>query len=152
MASIGLQLSPTPPNEETAAARHAAEVKEIPGILLVDDDVVSTAARKMILELRFHCRVETAPNALDGLQKMKLSSFDLLITDFHMQPLNGFQFAAVTRTLWPLMPIMMLTGDSSVPPDACSCVDALVLKGNAPEFFLESVAVLLPHMPMKDRN
>jgi len=107
-------------------------------VLLVDDDPISTEARKAILERKLGCKVTIAAGAWDAIVEMSRSNFDLLITDFHMPGINGFQLVLVVRAIWRL-PIMMLTGDSAVPDYAREEVDEFIEKGLPPEIFIERV-------------
>src|SRR5215471_21423926 len=85
------------------------------GILLVDDDVLRTEITKVVLASKFPQGVHVVHDAWSAVEKLASSSFELLVTDFHMPHINGFQLARVVKALWPEVPILMLTGDSSVP-------------------------------------
>ena len=54
--------------------------------------------------------VDTAANGAEGLQKLSVRPFDLVITDRAMPHMNGDQFATAVRALYPDMPLILLTG------------------------------------------
>ena len=79
--------------------------------LIVDD---YPACREVISQqlnyLGFHCI--QADQANDGLLILKNHHIDLVITDEFMPNINGRQFASMISQQYPLVKIMILTGDS----------------------------------------
>src|SRR5262249_11071177 len=114
-----------------------------PLILLVDDDTCGTQGRKAILEMAFPCTVRTAPRGRAALPELASFRFDLVILDYHMPEMNGLELARIIRRIRPTLPMMMLSGDSSVPDEAKEAVDEFVEKGWPPEIFVSAVARLL---------
>lgn len=53
-------------------------------ILLVDDELAILLTLKAILEMH-HFEVETASSAKEGAQKLKVSTYDMVITDMRME-------------------------------------------------------------------
>jgi len=78
-------------------------------ILLVDDNNVSRGAFAKILRLHGHDVMEAA-DAREGLDMLGNLHFDLVITDFVMPDISGFQFIAQIRQGWPRTPILLMSG------------------------------------------
>jgi CheY-like chemotaxis protein len=78
-------------------------------ILLVDDNNVSRQAFAKILRLHGH-EVMEAANAAEGLDILDDIRFDLVITDFVMPDISGFQLIAHIRQKWPHTPILLMSG------------------------------------------
>jgi CheY-like chemotaxis protein len=78
-------------------------------ILLVEDNKVSREACAKILRLHGH-EVMEAATASEGLEILGNLPVDLVITDFVMPDISGFQLIAQVRQKWPRMPILLLSG------------------------------------------
>lgn len=78
-------------------------------ILLVDDNNVSRQAFAKILRLHGH-EVMEAATAAEGLGILGDIRFDLVITDFVMPDISGFQLIAQIRQKWPHTPILLMSG------------------------------------------
>lgn len=79
-------------------------------ILLVDDDNHDGAmARRHVLE-ELGYRVVSAGCGSDALDAAEQESFDLVITDYKMSPINGVELIAKLRENNFRKPIIMLTG------------------------------------------
>ena len=83
-------------------------------VLVVDD---SQTIRQMIaFTLKsIHCTVVDAVDGVEGLQKAKLTNFDLVLTDQNMPKMTGIEFIAELRKLsqYKTVPVLMLTTESS---------------------------------------
>ena len=82
-------------------------------VLFVDDerplrDVVSRLLTRRGLD------VTTAGDAVSAVEMLRDQSFDLVLTDFHMPDMDGFELLAHVREHYPDVPAIMLTGQSSV--------------------------------------
>jgi DNA-binding response OmpR family regulator len=82
-------------------------------ILCIDDEALELSIRKMVLESAGYV-VFTATNAAKGLEMFKAHHIDLVITD-HLHGLTGKAFAAKLRHLVPRLPIMILSGETTLP-------------------------------------
>jgi CheY-like chemotaxis protein len=78
-------------------------------ILLVEDNKVSREACAKLLRLHGY-EVMEAANASEGLDILGRFSFDLVITDFVMPNISGFQLIAQIRQQWPRTPILLMSG------------------------------------------
>jgi len=65
-------------------------------ILLVDDSLIARAVEKSIFE-SIGFIVDTAIDGLDGLEKLKMQSYDMIVTDLEMPRLDGFGFVRRIR-------------------------------------------------------
>jgi CheY-like chemotaxis protein len=99
---------------------HAAEsepevIKLLPkppgalAILAVDDEASIREVLVVVLSEDGH-KVESAANGPEGLKKLSVHPFDVVITDRAMPLMNGDQFATAVRALYPDMPVILLTG------------------------------------------
>ena len=78
-------------------------------ILLVDDNNVSREAFAKILRLHGHDTMEAA-DASEALSILGNIHFDLVITDFVMPNMSGFQLITKIRQNWPRTKIMLVSG------------------------------------------
>ena len=86
-------------------------------VLLVDDDIlVSMGAADMLLDLG-----HSVTEARSGLQALKLlesdSLFDVVVTDYAMPGMNGFELAHRIKERNPKLPIVLATGYAELPAD-----------------------------------
>ena len=78
-------------------------------ILLVDDNPDGVMARRSVLE-ELGYRVVTAGCGSDALKSIEETSFDLVITDYRMSPVDGLELIAGLRNRDYRNPIILLTG------------------------------------------
>ena len=80
-------------------------------IVLVDDDHSMRRTTQLILE-ELGYEVEAYSNALDALETMARDRrpIALLVTDYDMPGLTGFEFAKVVRAERPEVPILLSSG------------------------------------------
>ena len=86
-------------------------------ILLVDDDIlVSMGAADMLLDLG-----HSVTEAQSGSHALKLletdAPFDIVVTDYAMPGMNGFELAQKIRQRNPKLPIVLATGYAELPAD-----------------------------------
>ena len=86
-------------------------------VLLVDDDIlVSMGAADMLLDLG-----HSVTEAQSGVHALKLmetdSGFDVVVTDYAMPGMNGFELAQRIKEKHPNMPIILATGYAELPSD-----------------------------------
>lgn len=80
-----------------------------PNILLVDDNKLGLAARKVVLE-ELGYQITTAGSGPDGLKRFAEIEFELLITDYKMPRMSGVQLIEKVREKSPTLPIILLSG------------------------------------------
>ena len=120
-------------------------------ILLVDDNKMGLAARRVVLEELGHT-VVTAVNGLDGLAAIEAQVFDLLITDWKMPKLDGIELIRRVRESENAVPIILLSGfaDNTGMREDKTGADAVVQKSaNEIQVLLSTVKRLLTRKPAR---
>jgi len=87
-------------------------------ILLVDDEPFVRQSMALFLGADGHTVTESESGA-GALQQLARSSFDVVITDYRMQGMNGDELARRIKDRYPEMPVYMLTGfyDQPIGPE-----------------------------------
>jgi len=78
-------------------------------ILLVDDNVHGLSARKSVLEELGH-EIGTASGGEEALECVKQRKFDLVVTDYKMQSMDGLELIVRLREQSPDLPIILISG------------------------------------------
>jgi CheY-like chemotaxis protein len=79
-------------------------------VLVLDDDAAMAQTSVLILNrLGFEAQSETNP--AKSIRRILDHEFDLLLTDYRMPGLNGFQVAHLLRTMGSMIPIVLHTGE-----------------------------------------
>jgi DNA-binding NtrC family response regulator len=78
-------------------------------ILFVDDHEVLARLSCEILESQGY-RAVSAYNAHDALDKFQREKFDILVTDFRMEGMNGLELARAIHNSHPNVPVIIVTG------------------------------------------
>jgi DNA-binding NtrC family response regulator len=78
-------------------------------VLFVDDHEVLARLSCEILEMQGY-RAVSAFNAADALSKMDKEDFDILVTDFRMEGMNGLELAQKVQEKSPGTPVIIVTG------------------------------------------
>jgi DNA-binding NtrC family response regulator len=97
-------------------------------ILIIDDDETALLVRKMVLEDSSYI-VFTATNTADALRTFAAHDFDLVITDHLLLPHSKMSLAGELRRLSPKLPVLILSGGTSMSSDDC----------HPPEYFLHKL-------------
>jgi len=111
-------------------------------LLCVDDEINGLRLRKIILESSGY-RVLIAPSGPEGIRLFEENPIDLVVLDFLMPEMKGDEVADRMRQLKPQVPIVMLSAYYDLPPRVDLLVDARVVKGEATQNLLDTVARLL---------
>ncbi len=90
-----------------SALRERATVMK--AILFVDDHEVLARLSCEILEMQGYKAV-CAYNAADALDKFQREKFDILVTDFRMDGMNGLELARKIHATSPKTPVIIVTG------------------------------------------
>ena len=120
-------------------------------ILLVDDNKMGLAARRVLLEELGHT-VTTAANGLDALAAAEANTFDLLITDWKMPKLDGLELISRLRENSFAAPIILLSGFANTAGmrEDETGADAVVQKSaNEVQVLLSTVKRLLTRKPVR---
>lgn len=82
-------------------------------VLIVDDDTTMLRLLRAFLGRMKVRDVEEATNGLDALQKLRASRFDLIISDWHMQPMDGLDLLRHVRadSVLANLPFIMVSAE-----------------------------------------
>jgi CheY-like chemotaxis protein len=109
-------------------------------ILFVDDHEV--LARLSCEILRMHgYRAECAYNAADALSRFEHDQFDLVVTDYRMEGMDGVELAKRLRLQSPELPIIIVSGYA--PLEACDWVSSWIEKQDMFPALLDKIGLLL---------
>jgi DNA-binding NtrC family response regulator len=78
-------------------------------ILFVDDHEVLARLSCEILEMQGY-RAVSAYSAAEALEKFDKEKFDILVTDFRMEGMNGLELAKQIHSKDPHIPVIIVTG------------------------------------------
>jgi CheY-like chemotaxis protein len=78
-------------------------------ILLVDDNSLGMAARRVVLEELGHW-VLTSATAAEALELCGKHAFDVVVTDYKMPKMNGIELIGRIRKLHPAMAVILISG------------------------------------------
>lgn len=81
-------------------------------ILVVDDNKNVLLSLKAILEDKDYI-VHLVSSGREALQEIENRFFNLVFVDYKMPEMNGVELAKRIRMFFPLLPIIMITGDYS---------------------------------------
>jgi excisionase family DNA binding protein len=111
---------------QTAAAPAApprpAAGSERPRVLVVDDEASIRDLLEKTLTMSDY-QVDTAPDGRSALERMRMYSYDLLISDLKMPGMDGLAVIREARRLKADLPVIVITGFSS----ESSAIEALNL-------------------------
>ncbi len=82
-------------------------------ILLVDDSATDRLLIEGLLKKCLHFDVITAADGLIALEKIKAKAPDLVVTDMQMPNMDGMQLVEKIRSLYPLIPVVLITAAGS---------------------------------------
>ena len=79
-------------------------------VLVVDDD------RDLLYVLSVRLisagyMVYGAANGLEALEQMETHSVDVVLTDYRMPKMDGFEFLSVCHVKWPGIPVVVFSGE-----------------------------------------
>lgn len=109
-------------------------------ILFVDDHEVLARLSCEILEMQGY-RAVSAYNGEDALRKFEQEDFDILVTDFRMEGMNGVELARKVHERHPEVPVIIVTGYG--PVDGGQDVAACLQKEDLFPALLEKIKMFL---------
>ncbi len=122
-------------------------------ILIVDDEPSLRQVGKMLLEAQGY-EVHCASDGFEGLATLKKALPDLIISDLRMPNMNGFEFLSVVRRRFPMIPVVVISGEFSglsVPESVLA--DAFFTKGGfRPEELFEKICALVHELPTRPKS
>ncbi len=118
-------------------------------ILFVDDHEVLARLSCEILEMQGY-RAVSAYNAAEALEKFDQENFDILVTDFRMEGMNGLELAKKIHDKSPQTPVIIVTGYG--PVDGGREVAACLQKEDLFPALLEKIRFFLGESPVRQRK
>ena len=109
-------------------------------ILFVDDHEVLARLSCEILEMQGY-RAVSAYNGEEALRKFNEEDFDILVTDFRMEGMNGVELAKRVHESQPDIPVIIVTGYG--PVDGGKDVAACLQKEDLFPALLEKIKMFL---------
>ena len=109
-------------------------------ILFVDDHEVLARLSCEILQMQGY-RAEYAYNGNDALAKFEREKFDMLVTDYRMDGMNGVELARLIHQKAPEVPVIIVTGYA--PEEPCGDVSAWLEKQDLFPALLDKIRLLL---------
>ena len=109
-------------------------------ILFVDDHEVLARLSCEILEMQGY-RAVCAYNAGEALEKFEREHFDILVTDFRMDGMDGLELARRVHAKNPKVPVIIVTGYG--PIDGGKDVNACLSKDELFPTLLEKIKLFL---------
>lgn len=93
-------------------------------VLFVDDHQVLANLSCEILAMQGY-RAVSAYDGQDALRKIEQDNFDVLVTDFRMEGMNGVELARKVHENHPAVPVIIITGYGPIPEDkdVAACLD-----------------------------
>lgn len=85
----------------------------MPNILIVDDEARILLLLQSLLKANGY-QVTTVKSGDEALKALNDTSFDLIVTDLRMAPMDGLELLKEVKSLYPLLPIVLLTAYASV--------------------------------------
>lgn len=85
---------------------------DTPRILIIDDDPVLLEVLTEAIELRLQpSQVEVTTSSADGLARLMVDSYDVVLCDWRMPSTNGMAFLDEIKVVRPELPVVLMTGD-----------------------------------------
>jgi CheY-like chemotaxis protein len=120
-------------------------------ILLVDDNVNGSSARKTVLEELGH-KISVASSGANALEQFSQHKYDLVVTDYKMPRMDGLELIARLRKQQADIPIVLVSGfaDTLGLNEAITGADAIIQKSaNEVTHLVRAVNRLLRRKPSK---
>jgi ATP-dependent Lon protease len=84
-----------------------------PQLLVVDDEEVARRNLEHILS-KENYTVDTAANGVEALARLRESSYDVILTDFKMEKIDGMEILEKTKSIAPQTQVIMITGYATI--------------------------------------
>jgi len=107
-------------------------------LLWVDDSRALLSLYKSVFEsLGFE--VLATSSAEEALHQLSLAAADVAILDYDMPGMDGGVLASLLKHRVPMLPVILYTGSTGIPPGARHCVDAICAKAAPREELLTTI-------------
>lgn len=84
-----------------------------PQLLVVDDEEVARRNLEHILS-KENYTVDTAANGVEALARLRESVYDVILTDFKMEKIDGMEVLEKTKAIAPHTQVIMITGYATI--------------------------------------
>jgi len=111
-------------------------------ILFVDDHEMLAQLSCEILNMQGY-RAVPAFSAAEALEKFSQGKFDILVTDWKMDGMDGLELSRKIRSASPQTPVILVTGFGPVDADHADCADVCLSKDRLFPTLLETIKALL---------
>ena len=135
----------------TMSLRNSSSPSAHGRILLVDDNISGSTARKTVLEELGH-KINVASSGADALEQFSQHKYDLVVTDYKMPRMDGLELIVRLRKQAPEILIVMVSGfvDTLGLNEATTGADAVIQKSaNEVTHLVRAVNRLLRRKPPK---
>lgn len=109
-------------------------------ILFVDDHEVLARLSCEILQMQGY-HADYCFNGSDAVAKFDREKFDLVVTDYHMEGMNGVELAKAIRKKTPDVPVIIVTGFADI--EECDAVSAWMEKQDLFPALLDKINSLI---------
>lgn len=117
-------------------------------ILCVDDDQRINELNQVVLT-RAGYEVEIALSPQDALERFKVGRFDLIITDLFSNESSDAAFITRLRGIDASVPVIVVSGHQSPPPEVMKQVNAFVQKAYSLNALRDCVREVLMHEKLR---
>ena len=97
-----------PPSQKKVSRNPGAKNR---ALVVDDENSVLQILGKVLEQMDFKCVL--CGTGEDALVELEAGAFDLLVTDKNLPGISGIEVAQVARNLYPIMPILVITGYAS---------------------------------------
>lgn len=118
----------------------------------MDDDQQFLVLLTRVLEAAGYCVVSTN-DARNALSLATSAPFDLVIADYEMPDMNGAELAGQIKQHKCQLPIILFSGNPSLPAEVLSTVDDYLFKGAGAQLLLQTLErrfVTVNDLPIKE--
>lgn len=125
-------------------------------VLYVDDNPALLDVGKLYLERTGRFLVDTKESAAEALEVLASSPYDVVLSDYQMEGMDGIMFLKEVRRAWPDLPFIIFTSKrrEEIVIEALNCgADHYLQKGGEPKSqFAEMVHILSRAVERKRAN
>jgi CheY-like chemotaxis protein len=111
-----------------ASQERAAEPKPI--VLFLDDDLAMLALYEAYFQGNGYS-VLTSSHGANAIHLAEANPVTVAVVDYEMPEMNGHQAALALKRVRPALPVIMVSGNDNIPPEALQAVDCFVPKGSS---------------------
>lgn len=79
-------------------------------IVIVDDDKIVTSSLKTLFKMEGILDAHYFNDPKEAIEFLKLEKPDLILSDFLMPEMNGFEFLSAAKEIYPEVSMILLTG------------------------------------------